>query len=73
MSYSRKRQRFLVNQGYSYKVVTSLSGMDSEPLALSTQKEQLALLEQVNIRIKLTQQTLECFADTASNPYFLKC
>lgn len=28
MSYSRKRQRFLVNQGYSYKVVTKLAGMD---------------------------------------------
>ena len=28
MHYSRKRQRFLVNQGYSYKVVTKLMGMD---------------------------------------------
>lgn len=28
MSYSRKRQRFLVNQGYSYKVITKLAGMD---------------------------------------------
>lgn len=26
--YSQKRQRFLVNQGYSYKVVTKLAGMD---------------------------------------------
>merc|ERR1712150_222289 len=30
MSYSRKRQRFLVNQGYAYKVVTNLAGMDEE-------------------------------------------
>jgi DNA excision repair protein ERCC-3 len=29
MSYSRKRQRFLVNQGYSYKVITKLAGMDT--------------------------------------------
>jgi len=28
MHYSTKRQRFLVNQGYSYKVVTKLAGMD---------------------------------------------
>lgn len=28
MSYSRKRQRFLVNQGYSYKVITKLAGMN---------------------------------------------
>jgi len=30
MSYSRKRQRFLVNQGYSYKVITHLKGMDTD-------------------------------------------
>ena len=29
MTYSRRRQRFLVNQGYSYKVITNLAGMDS--------------------------------------------
>lgn len=28
MSYSRKRQRFLIDQGYSYKVVTKLAGMN---------------------------------------------
>ena len=28
MSFSRKRQRFLVNQGYSYKVITRLAGME---------------------------------------------
>lgn len=28
MNYSRKRQRFLVNQGYAYKVITKLAGMD---------------------------------------------
>jgi len=28
MHYSTKRQRFLVNQGYSYKVVTKLAGME---------------------------------------------
>lgn len=28
MSYSRKRQRFLINQGYAYKVITRLAGME---------------------------------------------
>ena len=32
MSYSRKRQRFLVNQGYAYKVVTNLTGIEEEDL-----------------------------------------
>ncbi|GIY74793.1 general transcription and DNA repair factor IIH helicase subunit XPB [Caerostris extrusa] len=32
MHYSRKRQRFLVNQGYSYKVITKLMGMDETQL-----------------------------------------
>jgi len=28
MGYSRKRQRFLVDQGYAYKIITKLEGMD---------------------------------------------
>lgn len=28
MQFATKRQRFLVNQGYSYKVITKLAGMD---------------------------------------------
>ena len=28
MHYASKRQRFLVNQGYSYKVITRLAGME---------------------------------------------
>lgn len=28
MQYSLKRQRFLINQGYSYKVITKLAGME---------------------------------------------
>lgn len=31
MSYSRKRQRFLINQGYAYKVITKLAGMEEVP------------------------------------------
>ncbi|XP_019529174.3 general transcription and DNA repair factor IIH helicase subunit XPB [Aedes albopictus] len=48
MGYSRKRQRFLVNQGYSYKVITHLAGMDNDPdLFYKTRDEQGQLLQQV--------------------------
>ncbi|EDS45506.1 TFIIH basal transcription factor complex helicase XPB subunit [Culex quinquefasciatus] len=48
MGYSRKRQRFLVNQGYSYKVITHLAGMESDPdLFYKTREEQGQLLQQV--------------------------
>lgn len=48
MSYSRKRQRFLVNQGYAYKVITHLAGMDEDPnLFYNTREEQGQLLQQV--------------------------
>ncbi|XP_067649360.1 general transcription and DNA repair factor IIH helicase/translocase subunit XPB-like [Haliotis asinina] len=47
MQYSLKRQRFLVNQGYSYKVITKLAGMDQEELAYNTKEEQMSLLQKV--------------------------
>ena len=30
MAFSRKRQRFLVNQGYAYKVITKLAGLEAD-------------------------------------------
>ncbi|CAH8429246.1 unnamed protein product [Dicrocoelium dendriticum] len=47
MQYALKRQRFLVNQGYAYKVITRLSGMEHETLRLSTKQEQAELLHRV--------------------------
>ena len=47
MSFSRKRQRFLVNQGYAYKVVTKLAGMDGEDLFYNGREDQISLLQQV--------------------------
>ncbi|KAK0417240.1 hypothetical protein QR680_012900 [Steinernema hermaphroditum] len=47
MGYSRKRQRFLVNQGYAYKVVNRLPGMENEDLKLGTKDSQMQLLHQV--------------------------
>lgn len=51
MHFSTKRQRFLVNQGYSFKVVTKLAGMEAESdLAYSSKKEEAELLHQVRDR-----------------------
>ncbi|XP_059155429.1 general transcription and DNA repair factor IIH helicase subunit XPB-like [Physella acuta] len=47
MAFSLKRQRFLVNQGYSYKVITKLEGMDQEDLFYRTKDEQVQLLQKV--------------------------
>lgn len=47
MQYARKRQSFLVNQGYSYKVVTTLKGMEDEELFYASKEEQQQLLQQV--------------------------
>merc|ERR1712223_997625 len=48
MSFSRKRQRFLVNQGYAYKVVTKLAGMeDDSDLHYKTHDDKVLLLQQV--------------------------
>jgi DNA excision repair protein ERCC-3 len=48
MHYSTKRQRFLVNQGYCYKVVTKLVGLEEErDLGYSTKREQAELLQKV--------------------------
>jgi DNA excision repair protein ERCC-3 len=47
MHYARKRQSFLVNQGYAYKVITKLKGMEDEDLMYRTKEEQHQLLQQV--------------------------
>lgn len=47
MHFARKRQRFLANQGYSYKVLTTFEGMDKEDLMYTTKEEQHQLLQQV--------------------------
>ena len=45
MYYSTKRQQFLIDQGYSFKVITKLEGMDSyEDLVFKTRPEQVELL-----------------------------
>ncbi|XP_037788655.1 general transcription and DNA repair factor IIH helicase subunit XPB-like [Penaeus monodon] len=49
MGYSRKRQSFLINQGYAYQVVTpaQMVGMEEAQLHYNTREEKVALLEQI--------------------------
>ncbi|KAG4925799.1 hypothetical protein JHK87_051339 [Glycine soja] len=48
MYYSTKRQQFLIDQGYSFKVITSLPPLDEGPnLSYHCLEDQLALLGKV--------------------------
>ncbi|ORX56370.1 DNA repair helicase rad25 [Hesseltinella vesiculosa] len=48
MYYSTKRQQFLIDQGYAFKVITNLEGMESDPnLVFKTHPEQMDLLKSV--------------------------
>jgi len=47
MAYSIKRQRFLVNQGFSYRIITEIPEMNDVDLHYGTKKEQLQLLSTV--------------------------
>ena len=48
MFYSSKRQAFLVDQGYAFKVITHLNGIDRLPdLRFKTQEERMTLLTDV--------------------------
>ena len=48
MYYSTKRQQFLIDQGYAFKVITHLDGLDSLPdLVYKTRDEQIELISSV--------------------------
>ena len=48
MYYSTKRQQFLIDQGYAFKVITKLEGMDTATdLVYRTHNEQMSLLTEV--------------------------
>jgi DNA excision repair protein ERCC-3 len=50
MFYSTKRQQFLIDQGYAFKVITHLNGLENLPdLVYKTQDEQIELLQSVLI------------------------
>lgn len=55
MFYSSKRQAFLVDQGYAFKVITHLQGLESMPgLAFSTVQERRELLQDVLVQTELS-------------------
>jgi DNA excision repair protein ERCC-3 len=48
MFYSTKRQQFLIDQGYAFKVITHLDGLDELPdLVYKTRDEQIELISTV--------------------------
>ena len=48
MFYSTKRQQFLIDQGYAFKVITHLDGLDTLPeLVYNSRDEQIELLSSV--------------------------
>ena len=48
MYYSTKRQQFLIDQGYAFKVITHLDGMKDLPdLVYATKDQQIELLQSV--------------------------
>ena len=47
MFYSTKRQQFLVDQGYAFKVITNLVPEGQDDLLYSSQRDQLDLLREV--------------------------
>lgn len=52
MLYSAKRQAFLVDQGYAFKVITQLKGMNLMPdLAFNTPEARSELLQQVMVEV----------------------
>lgn len=53
MYFSSKRQQFLIDQGYAFKVITHLHGIDNYPeLVFKSRKEQLELLGNVQLASK---------------------
>ena len=55
MFYSSKRQAFLVDQGYAFKVITHLQGLESMPdLAFSTAQERRELLQDVLLQTEMS-------------------
>ena len=55
MFYSSKRQAFLVDQGYAFKVITHLQGLNDMPgLAFSTAQERRELLQDVMLQNEMS-------------------
>jgi hypothetical protein len=65
MAYSTKRQRFLVNQGYAFKIITELPGLKEDmSLSFSTREEQQVLLQRQDLLIFIANRAVECLLQT---------
>ncbi|KAL1569102.1 General transcription and DNA repair factor IIH helicase subunit xpb1 [Salvia divinorum] len=59
--YSTKRQQFLIDQGYSFKVITSLPPADTGPeLSYHRHDDQLGLLGKVLLNLNSSSYNLRC-------------
>uniref|UniRef100_A0A8C9ZX71 DNA 3'-5' helicase n=1 Tax=Sander lucioperca TaxID=283035 RepID=A0A8C9ZX71_SANLU len=70
MAYSTKRQRFLVDQGYSFKVITKLAGMEEEDLMFSSKDEQQQLLQKVLAASDLDAEEEVVAGEVGGRPQF---
>uniref|UniRef100_G3PR72 General transcription and DNA repair factor IIH helicase/translocase subunit XPB n=1 Tax=Gasterosteus aculeatus TaxID=69293 RepID=G3PR72_GASAC len=70
MAYSTKRQRFLVDQGYSFKVITKLAGMEEEDLMFSSREEQQQLLQKVLAASDLDAEEEVVAGEVGGRPQF---
>ncbi len=68
MYYSSKRQAFLVDQGYAFKVITHLQGIEHLPnLAFSTPAERRSLLQSVMLQNETSADVEEVVDDLFSS------
>lgn len=70
MAYSTKRQRFLVDQGYSFKVITKLAGMEEEDLMFSSRDDQQQLLQKVLAASDLDAEEEVVAGELGTRPQF---
>ncbi|CAL8381919.1 unnamed protein product [Arctogadus glacialis] len=70
MAYSTKRQRFLVDQGYSFKVITKMAGMEEDDLMFSTREEQQLLLQKVIAASDLDAEEEVVLGEMGGRPTF---
>uniref|UniRef100_A0A8B9HA59 General transcription and DNA repair factor IIH helicase/translocase subunit XPB n=2 Tax=Astyanax mexicanus TaxID=7994 RepID=A0A8B9HA59_ASTMX len=70
MAYSTKRQRFLVDQGYSFKVITKMAGMEEEDLMFNTREEQQQLLQKVLAASDLDAEEEVVMGEMGGKPQF---
>jgi DNA excision repair protein ERCC-3 len=52
MYYSSKRQQFLIDQGYAFKVITGLPPADATDLVYASKQAQLKLLQSVLVAVE---------------------